>query len=287
MPSPHRPRIRTPRRHRVARIFAALCLLGASAALAGKPAPLAVQELGSGSPAIVLVHSIGGDRGDWSAVAPKLAAHHRVLLVELPGHGQSPAPSDSPTVAATAAALERTLTERKVEHAILVGHSYGALVVLETAAEHPKRASGIVSVDAMTFTGAGEDQIADADKVLRDRYPVFLSAVFPAMTKDATSADSLLARANRVNAALLSAYFRDSWHEDLRPTIRSLKTPVHLVATEALWPSAESWTSARKRLGYETAGPAVGHRVVDSAHMIAMDQPDSLAAIIEAVAAHP
>ena len=30
-----------------------------------------------------------------------------------------------------------------------------------------------------------------------------------------------------------------------------------------------------------------GHRVAESAHMVALDQPDSLAAIIEAVAAHP
>jgi len=282
-----------PGRRRVRAAFAALAalaalvVLAATAATAAKPTPLAVQEMGHGSPTIVLVHSIGGDRGDWSGVAPKLATRHRVLLVELPGHGQSPALTGPPTVGAVADALERTLAEYKVEKAILVGHSYGALVVLEDAADHPKRAKGIVAVDATTYTGADSDRIAEADKVLRERYPVFLSAVFPAMTKDATTADSLLARANRVDATLLAEYFRDSWREDLRPKIHAMKAPIHLVATEALWPSAESWTSARQRLGYATAGPAVGHRVVDSAHMIAMDQPDSLAAIIESVAANP
>ncbi|HET7499189.1 MAG TPA: alpha/beta fold hydrolase [Candidatus Eisenbacteria bacterium] len=276
-----------PSRTRFGAATAALALVLAASALAGKPAPLAVQESGSGSPTIVLVHSIGGDRNDWSAVAPRLAEHHRVLIVELPGHGQSPAPDGAPTVEGASASLAKTLADRKVEHAILVGHSYGALVALKTAADQPKRARAVVAVDAATYTPADSVRIAEADRVLRERYTVFLSAVYQAMTKNPATGDSLLARAMRVEPSVLTEYFHDSWREDLRPAIRSLKTPVHLVATEGLWPSAESWTSARKRLGYETAGPAEGHRVAESAHMVALDQPDSLAAIIEAVAAHP
>lgn len=276
-----------PSRTRFGGAAAALCLVLAASALAGKPATLAVSESGSGSPTIVLVHSIGGDRNDWSAVAPRLAEHHRVLIVELPGHGQSPPPDGTPTVDGAAASLAKTLADRKVEHAILVGHSYGALVALKTAAEQPKRARAVVAVDAATYTPADSERIAEADRVLRERYTVFLSAVYQAMTKNPETADSLFARAMRVEPSVLTEYFHDSWREDLRPAIRSLKTPVHLVATEGLWPSAESWTSARKRLGYETAGPAEGHRVAGSAHMVALDQPDSLAAIIEAVAAHP
>lgn len=268
-------------------LSAALFLVPAAPVLAARTSPLAVQELGSGKPAIVLVHSIGGDRSDWSAVAPKLAEHHRVLIVELPGHGQSPPPAGAPTVEGAAAALLKTLDDRRVEHAILVGHSYGALVALRVAADKPKRAAAVVAVDAGTFTPADSGRIAEADRVLRERYPVFLNAVFQAMTKNAATGDSLFARAQRVEPAVLAEYFRDSWREDLRPAIRSMKTPIHVVATDGLWPPAESWTSARKRLGYETAGPAQGHRVADSAHMVALDQPDSLAAIIESVAAKP
>ncbi|HYJ34257.1 MAG TPA: alpha/beta fold hydrolase [Candidatus Binatia bacterium] len=276
-----------PSRTRFGAAAAALLLVLAVSALAGKPAPLAVQESGSGAPAIVLVHSIGGDRNDWSAVAPLLAAHHRVLVVELPGHGQSPPPEGTPTVEGAATSLAKTLADRKVEHAILVGHSYGALVALKTAADQPKRARAVVAVDAATYTPADSERIAEADRVLTERYTVFLSAVYQAMTKNPETGDSLLARAMRVQPSLLTGYFHDSWREDLRPAIRTMKTPVHLVATVGLWPDAESWTSARKRLGYETAGPAVGHRVAESAHMVALDQPDSLAAIIETVAAHP
>jgi len=278
-PNPARPRSRG----------AALLAAGAAGMLLAALATAAtstpgVEDRGAGSPAIVLVHNIGGDRNDWGAVAPLLAARHRVLVVELPGHGQSPAPDGPPTVKKAAHALARALAERRVERAILVGHSYGALVALRTALDEPKRAAAVVAVDAATYTPADSARLANVDQVLRERYPVFLSAVFEAMSRNDAHRDSLVARAHRVDPALLAAYFRDAWHEDLRPALRKLKTPVHVVATETLWPTGESWTSARRRLGFETAGPAVGRRVMDSAHMIPMEQPDSLAAAIEAVA---
>lgn len=287
----YNPRMRSPfpgRFGRSLRSAPAWAVLGSAALLAGMAlagtAPLATEERGKGEPVIVLVHSIGGDRNDWAAVAPILSIRHRVLVVELPGHGQSPRPSGSPAVKDVAELLAKTLEERRVDRAILVGHSYGALVALRTALDQPKRVAAVVAVDAATYTPADSARIAGADKVLRERYSVFLSAVYDAMSEKDANRDSLLARALRVDQALLTDYFRDAWREDLRPAIRSLKTPVHVIATEGLWPSSESWISARKRLGYETAGPAEGRRVVNSAHMIAMDQPDSLAAAIEAIA---
>jgi pimeloyl-ACP methyl ester carboxylesterase len=263
------------------------CVLFALAASAGGTSPsggLAAVEAGTGSPAIVLIHSIGGDRGDWSRVAPLLVARHRVVLVDLPGHGAS-ALTGKPTVRGAAAALSRTLADRHVERAILVGHSYGALVALQAAVDHPKRALAVVAVDAATYPPADSERIASAEQMLSERYSVFVQAVFSAMSNDARRGDTLAARAALVPHDVLTGYFRDAWREDLRPRIRSLKTPIHLVATEALWPNKESWTSARRRLGYESAGPAVGRRVPDSGHMVAIDQPDSLAAIIESVAA--
>ncbi len=259
--------------------------LGAAGALAASGL-LATEVHGSGAPTIVLIHSIGGSRADWSAVAPRLAKHHRVVLVDLPGHGKSPASSSKPTVAAASAALARTLSKMKIDRAVLVGHSYGALVALQTALDRPKSAVAVVVVDASTFMAADSERIAQAEKFLSERYTVYVDAVFSGMSNDQALGDSLASRALLVPQPVLSAYFRDSWREDLRPKIQSLKTPVFLVATEATWPEGESWTSARRRLGYETAGPAVGYRIVGSGHMVALDQPDSLAAVIGDVASH-
>jgi len=274
-------------RRAVGLFLAAAVALSAAGALASSGL-LATEEHGSGAPTIVLIHSIGGSRADWSLVAPRLAQHHRVVLVDLPGHGKSPPPSAKPSVADASAALARTLTKMKIERAVLVGHSYGALVALRTALDRPKSAIAVVVVDASTFLAADSDRIAQAEKMLTERYPVYVNAVFSGMSLDEARGDSIAARAMLVPQPVLSAYFRDSWREDLRTKIQPLKTPVFLVATDTTWPVGESWTSARRRLGYETAGPAVGYRILGSGHMVALDQPDSLAAVIDDVASrHP
>src|SRR4029077_11381419 len=44
---------------------------------------------GDGAPPLVLVHGLGGTIENWRALAPPLAARHRVLVPDLPGHGSS------------------------------------------------------------------------------------------------------------------------------------------------------------------------------------------------------
>ena len=258
---------------------AALLIL---AGVLGAADPIAFETQGDGAPPIVLIHTIGGDRSDWNLVAPALAKRHRLLIVDLPGHGRS-APPEKSTVEEAAKRVDQVLSRNKVNGALLVGHSYGALVALEVAAEHPKRAAAVVAIDAATYTLADSAQIASAKMMLRERYSVFLHAIFERMTTDRARSDSLVAHASRVKQEVLSEYFHDAWQADLRPRVKGMKTPVHVVLTEMLWPSAESWTSARTRLGYQTAGPAQGHRIAESAHFVALDQPDSLVQVIERI----
>ena len=258
-------------------LFAATLAAVLSAGTAGSGQPeLAAFERGSGEPTLVLIHGLGQDHTVWNRIAPMLAARHRLVLVDLPGHGATPAMSPV-TVKAIADALDRTLKARKVKRAVLVGHSYGGLVAMEEATQHAERAAGVVSIDIATYTTLDSTRIANLEKVIQERYSLFIHGVFETMTRDETQVDSVLAKAESIPHDLMAEYFRDAWHTDLRPSIRTLKTPVLVVATDTMWPAAESWTSARKRLGYETAGPAVGRRIWESGHLIPIDQPDSLA----------
>ena len=53
---------------------------------------LAAREWGDGDRVAVLIHGMAGDGGDWAPVAPLIAARgFRVVAVDLPGHGRSPA----------------------------------------------------------------------------------------------------------------------------------------------------------------------------------------------------
>ncbi len=268
------------RRHAVGILAIISAAVLVSGIAVSAPPTLSVVERGKGDPALVLIHGLGQDHSVWDRVSSKLSGRHRVILVDLPAHGSSAAISPI-TLAAVADALDRSLKAQKVKKAVLVGHSYGGLVALQEAASHPDRALGVVSIDLATYTNLDSSRVANLEMLIKQRYLLFIQGVFEPMVRDSSQIDSVLAKAERVPHDAMAEYFRDAWRVDLRPEIKTLKTPVLVVATDATWPPAESWSSARKRLGYETAGRADGRRIWESGHLIPLDQPDSLAAAIE------
>ncbi len=99
-------------------------------------------------PVIVLIHGAGQDRTIW-VLQTRYLAHHgfSVLAVDLPGHGQSEGPPLK-TIEAMSDWVTRLLDAAEVSRAHLVGHSMGAFVAMQCAADHPDRAHkvGLVSV---------------------------------------------------------------------------------------------------------------------------------------------
>ena len=69
--------------------FSAFVLFVLRAAPTPPPSSAAVGSLGRG-PTVVLVHGLGSDANHWLPVARDLARDHRVVLIELPGHGLAP-----------------------------------------------------------------------------------------------------------------------------------------------------------------------------------------------------
>ncbi|HEY7727044.1 MAG TPA: alpha/beta fold hydrolase [Candidatus Eisenbacteria bacterium] len=243
------------------------------------PAPLAFRDMGVGDPPLVLIHAIGSDRSEWDAVAARLLSRHRIITVDLPGHGASRL-GDGVRVATVAEALNRTLEALAVRPAVLVGHSYGGLVALAVAAEHPRRALGVAVVDIPAYNPADSARIRDLDRFLREHYPVFLQAVFERMSADSSGRERILAQAFAVPESVLTAYFQEAWRADLRPAVARLRAPLLVVATSALWPEGAPWDSVQAHLGYDEAPRAAGVRISGSGHFVPLDAPDSLAAAL-------
>ncbi len=86
-------------------------------------------ELGSGSP-LVLLHGLCDSHRTWMKVAPLLAQNHRVLMLDLAGHGLSERPDASYSLAWHAGLVGGWLTALGLEGVDLVGHSYGGGVAL-------------------------------------------------------------------------------------------------------------------------------------------------------------
>ena len=86
-----------------------------------------------GAPPIVLVHGITECRAAWGTVAEALAVDHRVLAVDLRGHGASP-PGDTYDPAAYAGDVIDTATAAGLVDPLVVGHSLGGVVATAYAA---------------------------------------------------------------------------------------------------------------------------------------------------------
>jgi arylsulfatase A-like enzyme/pimeloyl-ACP methyl ester carboxylesterase len=111
---------------------------------------------------LVMVHGWGGDRHSFDALAPLLQNDRPVLVVDLPGHGKSLAPTGmegnaAHSVSAYAEAIAAKMDEFELTAAILIGHSNGAPVSREFARLFPDRCSGIVSLDGSMVKLMGKD----------------------------------------------------------------------------------------------------------------------------------
>jgi magnesium chelatase accessory protein len=88
-----------------------------------------VQEQGDGPP-VVLVHGTGAATHSWRGLAPLLAAHHRVLAMDLPGHGFTRAlPREATTLPGVAQAVSALLARLDFQPQLVVGHSAGAAIL--------------------------------------------------------------------------------------------------------------------------------------------------------------
>src|SRR5215218_10961108 len=102
---------------------------------------------GAGSP-VVLVHGLGGAASNWVELAPELARDHRVIAVDLPGHGgSSPLPA-LPNLEPFADRVGLVLRSEAADPAVVVGHSLGCVVALRLAMRSPELVRGLVLVSA-------------------------------------------------------------------------------------------------------------------------------------------
>lgn len=95
--------------------------------------PIHVETHGSGRP-ILLIHGFAGSAFSWRYWVRDLARDHRVVLVDLKGHGSAPAPRDGRYSPADQADLVyRHLVHEDLSDVTLVGHSMGGAVALLVA----------------------------------------------------------------------------------------------------------------------------------------------------------
>ncbi|MFM8576853.1 MAG: alpha/beta fold hydrolase [Limnohabitans sp.] len=104
------------------------------------------KDFDAAKPTVVFIHGVLNDHSVW-ILQSRYLAHHgwNVLAIDLPGHGKSGGRPPASVEEASAEVLA-LLDAAGIPKAALVGHSFGSLIALETAARAPERVSQLVLV---------------------------------------------------------------------------------------------------------------------------------------------
>lgn len=149
------------------------------------------ERLGSGPP-LLMVHGLGSSRNAWSPVVPALAARRELILLDLPGHGASPAEPDSGTFAGLARSVAEFVGRQGLQGVDLVGSSLGGRIVLELA-----RRGGVgatVALDPGGFWKGWERGFTATSLTASVNLLRLSRAILPALARNPASRTALLAQ---------------------------------------------------------------------------------------------
>jgi pimeloyl-ACP methyl ester carboxylesterase len=117
-------------------------------AVPGDGVRLSAREWGGGTQAVVLLHGLASNARIWDGVASRLAgAGLRVVALDQRGHGDAEQPPTGYDFASVGRDLAAALAALGIERPLLAGHSWGANIALQFAADRPGAVAGLALVD--------------------------------------------------------------------------------------------------------------------------------------------
>jgi len=188
---------------------------------------IAYDDVGAGDPTVVLLHGLFGNRTHYAAQAHHLAARHRVLTIDLRGHGESDMPDAGYSLDVFGDDVIRVCEEAGVDRAVFCGHSFP--VALKVVARRPDLAAGLVLLDGVVLLPETERQAQAgfADVLETDIWREALLGFFGGIAGGAAErvrAD--IAAAPRVYAAPM---MRDIAASDYADELASVRCPIMYV----------------------------------------------------------
>lgn len=257
---------------------------------------LSVEVVGSG-PDVILIPGLASSREVWRALATRLAATHRVHLVQLSGFaGQAWSHGDGAFVAPEVEELARYIQTAHLDRPAVIGHSLGGLSGLMLAQAHPELVGRLMSVDSLPFYSAmfGPQVTADQARPFADQAVAGILAADDATFRaQQTQTAAALVRDPAMRASVLdwsmasdrhamASAMKDVMTTDARPGLAAMTTPVTaLYASDADGGAPAAMAEALWTREYAALPGVKLIRVDGSRHFIMADQPARFDALID------
>lgn len=226
---------------------------------------LVYTDVGQGDPPIVLIHGWCCDRTHWENQVQALSVDHRVIAVDLRGHGDSDKPDQDYDMKGFVSDTLWVLDQLGfTSPPVLMGHSMGGVIALQMIRERPDAFSGAVFVDS-TLVPLSPDSRAVWDQLiamLKAGDPVAWDLIGPAMFSggDQTKAlqDSVVARMKLAPQRLQHSAIEDHFLESSLP---AGLLPIPALAIQAGLNTERHAALAQRYPGLTVTGVASGHFV--------------------------
>jgi pimeloyl-ACP methyl ester carboxylesterase len=236
---------------------------------------------GAGDPPLLFVHGWCCDSTHWRRQLPAFRRDHRVVAVDLRGHGSSSKPEQDYTMDAFCQDLEWLIGKLGLRRPVVIGHSMGGVIALRLAGRRKRALSGVVIVDSPVypkFDRAGRQQLntifdalegptyrAAARRIIDENF--FTPASPPALRRRLTT------KLMRTPQHVMSSAFRNLWLDN-----RALGKRVN---APSLFIDAGHPLDELERIQRAVNGIQIG-RTVGAGHFNMMEAPGQFNAMLRA-----
>lgn len=188
----------------------------------------------SGSPdgqPVIMLHGITDSSVSFREVLPLIDKRFRLYVLDQRGHGDSDRPDRGYEMKDFAADVTAFMDAKGIRKAVIVGHSMGSFVAMQTALDNPGRVDRLVLVGtAPKANKPGTEEFVKSINALSDPVPQSFAREFVVSTSsplvksefvDALTAETLKLPARVWKSALAGALARD-----FTPDLRKINVPV-------------------------------------------------------------
>ncbi len=114
---------------------------------------LAYFDNGKGNPTLLFIHGAFINKEYWSEQITHFSPKYRVIAIDLAGHGNSSHNRTEWTIQNYGKDISKFMDKLSLKNVILIGHSIGADIILETVTDNPKPIIGLVGIDYFKNVG--------------------------------------------------------------------------------------------------------------------------------------
>jgi pimeloyl-ACP methyl ester carboxylesterase len=199
--------------------------------------PIHYHVEGSGNPALVFVHCWSCDGGYWDGQVKEFSPAHRVVAIDLAGHGKSGLGRKEWTIQAFARDVQAVVETLDLRRVILIGHSMSGAVTLEAARLMPDRVIAIIPIDTLQNADDLNDpkQVAaflgEMQKDFKGFTMGFVRRMFPAGA-DPGLVEKIAADMASAPPEVAIPAIRSAFSYDPKEALAAVKIPIHAINSD-------------------------------------------------------